>query len=136
MTTPDIKREPIYIEIPEQRAYKIASFVANYATLAFLLATVFLVSWVTLPVYLMLSASVFALTILSLLLIKRIKPVVRGKLLSELQQQTGMILPETFDPQKLPTEAFAEKVSVVDESGTTAEWTAACHGTCFRFAPA
>jgi hypothetical protein len=136
MTTPDTKPEPIYIEVPEQRTHKIASFVANYAALAFLVATVFLVSRVTLPVYLMLSASVFALTVLSLLLIRMITPVVRGKLLSEFQKQTGMILPETFDPQKLPKEAFAEKVSVVDEGGSTAEWTAARNGTFFRFAPA
>ncbi|MET1155885.1 hypothetical protein, partial [Arthrobacter sp.] len=84
----------------------------------------------------MLSASVFALTVLSLLLIRMITPVVRGKLLSEFQKQTGMILPETLDPQKLPKEAFAEKVSVVDEGGSTAEWTATRNGTIFRFAPA
>jgi hypothetical protein len=136
MTTPAINTEPIYIEVPEQRTYKTASFVANYATLAFLMASIFMATRVTLSVYLILAVSVLALTTLSYVLVRKVRPVVREKLLSEFQKQTGMTLPDTFDPQKLPGKAFPEKVSVTDPSGSPVEWTAARNGTFFRFAPA
>jgi hypothetical protein len=136
MTTPAITTEPIYIEVPAQRTYKAAYFVANYATLVFLMASMFMVSWVPLHVYLILAASVLALTTLSYLLVRKVRPVVREKLLSEFKQQTGLALPDTFDPQKLPRKAFTEKVLVTDENGSPVEWTAARNGTFFRFAPA
>jgi hypothetical protein len=136
MTTPAINTEPIYIEVPAQRTYKAASFVADYALYAFLLVSIFMVSWVQVHVYLILGIAVVALIVLSQLLTKKTKRVVREKLLSEFKQQTGLTLPDMFDPQALPRKAFTEKISVVDENGSPVEWTAARNGTFFRFAPA
>lgn len=136
MTSPITKPEPIYIEIPDQRAFKAASIAGNYTIFVFAFASIFAVNTVPLVWYLIAAIVACALSIAGLFVAKKAQSNVRGKLRSEFNQQTGLTLPSTFDPQKLPSKAVPEKVLVVDGNGVAQQWTAARNGTFFRFAPA
>lgn len=136
MTTPTSTREPLYIEIAEQRKYTVSHFIANYVTLAFLFASMFFATKVPLTVYVGIAVAVLAVTIIGYRTVSLTRPLVKKKLSAEFNQQTGLTLPETFNPQALPKGAFSEKIFVTDQSGSTVEWKAARNGAFFRFAPA
>lgn len=132
MTTPATKAEPIYIEVPVERVFKFL-FVASYASaVAFALAAVYLFKEMP-PVFEFgVGIPVSVMMVLAYVLERKIAK----KLRSEFNEQTGLSLPKSFDPQMLPRKSFRTRVSLIDQSGSRIEWTAARNGNFFRFAPA
>lgn len=131
---------PLYFEVPEQRVHAVARFLVNNLIYLFLVPSIFVPVWVGksdtgIMWYLGLAALTALLLVLSAKTVSRLRPVIKSKVSEEFTKNTGIALPDDFNPFALPARAVPATISLIGTSGTEEEWTAARNGTYFRFAP-
>lgn len=130
---------PLYFEVPEQRKYAVARFLANNAIYIFLVLTFFFTLGSAYPAmfigYIVLAVVTALGIVFGAIAANRLRPVIKAKVADEFTKSTGITLPTDFNPLELPARTVPVTLSLVDANGQAEEWTAARNGTYFRFSP-